>query len=194
MCGDGENFAQALGEFFHTRYIAEGGDPDASDGWPLGFVVAGYDGSGIGHVWEVQIPGPNIVRTTVNTAERGVLWRGQVDVIARLIKGVDVNVLQATGTALDETTRETLAKLEYIILQPTTLQDAADMASFLVRTTVDMQRFSDGTALTPGLIPGCGGQTLMLAVTRSGVEWISRRLLRGPSRPGWAEGAQEFQV
>jgi hypothetical protein len=190
-CLDGEGFAVALGDFFDHRYVAAHGPTDTRAGWPLGFLVAGYDDAGIGHVWEVGVPGRTVTKTQVNTADRGTLWRGQVDVIGRLIKGVDLNALVAAGETPQPAVLETLQKLEYILLHPVTLQDAADMAAFLVRTTIDMQRFSDGTALAPGLVPGCGGVTQMLAVTRTGVQWISRRRLVGPSQPGWAEGAPQ---
>jgi hypothetical protein len=189
---DIETFSTALGEFFNERFIAEYGEPGggAGQGWEIGFVVAGYQ-AGIGHVREVGVPGPIILDTGVTTAQGGALWRGQTDVIARLIKGYDGSALEQAGKDLPQEARDELAQLEYIVLHPTTLQDAADMVSFLVRTTIDMQRFSDGTALSPGLVPGCGGQTQLLAVTRSGVEWISKRWLVGPSRPGWAEGSME---
>jgi hypothetical protein len=193
VCANVERFANALGAFFHERFVAAFGATE-TEGWPLGFVVAGYDDAGIGHVWEVGIPGPTVGKTLVNTADRGTLWRGQVDVIGRLIKGVDWNAIQAASISFDKQVQEPLERLEYILLQPVTLQDAADMASFLVRTTIDMQRFSDGTVLAQGLIPGCGGRTQMLAVKRSGVEWISRRRLTGASRPGWAEGSAEFDA
>jgi hypothetical protein len=186
ICADGERFTNGLGSFFHERYLAEGNSPDPG-GWPLGFVVTGYDVSGIGHVWEVNIPGPAVQSNTITTAALGMLWRGQGDVISRLIKGVDWNALGAAGITFDEAVTEQLQKLEYIVIQSITLQDAVDMAAFLVRTTVDMQRFSDGTALAQGLIPGCGGSTQMLAVKRSGVEWISKRRLAA-GRPGAAEG------
>jgi hypothetical protein len=193
VCADVENFANALGAFFHERYIAAGGSAE-THGWPLGFVLAGYDDAGIGHVWEVGIPGPTVGKTPVNTADLGTLWRGQADVIGRLIKGVDWNALQTASITFDDPVQEQLQRLEYIVLQPVTLQDAADMASFLVRTTIDMQRFSDGTVLAQGLIPGCGGRTQMLAVKRSSVEWISKRRLTGTSRPGWAEGSAEIDA
>jgi hypothetical protein len=187
-CSDVEQFARALGAFFHER-VTEATDASVPDGWFLGFVVAGYEGDGIGHVWDVGVPGPTVQQTQVSTANRGSLWRGQVDVIGRLIKGVDWSALAAAETELDAGTTNSLSGLEYILLNPETLQDAVDMASFLVRTTIDMQRFSDGTVLNQGLIPGCGGQTQLLAVERSGVQWISRRRLTGASRPGWAEGS-----
>lgn len=182
-CPDVETFANALGSFFHGRFEAQFGESD-EQGWHLGFVVAGYDESGIGHVWEVGVPGPAVLSTSINSADLGVLWRGQTDSIARLIKGVDLTSLQQ-ATEVDDELSDALARLEYILLHPSTLQDAADMVSFLVRTTIDMQRFSDGTGQFPGLVPGCGGQTQLLAVTRSGVEWISKRPLVGPSQPGF---------
>ncbi len=193
-CSDVEVFTRKLAEFFNERYEAEYGPDHAEPGWPLGFIVAGYDAVGIGHAWEIGIPGPTVGQTNLNTAERGVLWRGQVDVISRLIKGVDWYALNAAEVDFDQEVDTALERLQYVLLLPVTLQDAVDMTSFLVRTTIDMQRFSDGTPIQPGLIPGCGGRTQMLAVTRSGVEWVSRRWLTGPSRPGWAEGGAEFDA
>jgi hypothetical protein len=174
-CIDGKTTADKLGAFFHERYEAQFGATQPGTGWPLGFVLAGYDAAGIGRVWEIGIPGPSVTETPVTTASRGALWRGQVDVIGRLIKGYDINAIQAAGKTFDASVQTTLNGLEYIVLTPLTLQDAADMAAFLVRTTIDMQRFSDGTGLAPGLVPGCGGETQMLAVTRAGTEWIRRR-------------------
>lgn len=193
-CSGVEEFTKKLAAFFNERYEAEYGPNHAEPGWSLGFIVAGYDTFGIGHAWEVGIPGPIVRQTNINTVERGALWRGQVDVIGRLIKGVDWNALTAAEIDFDEATSASLGRLEYVLLLPVTLQDAVDMTSFLVRTTIDMQRFSDGTSLAPGLIPGCGGRTQILAVTRSSVEWVSRRWLTGPSRPGWAEGGAEFDA
>jgi hypothetical protein len=191
-CADGEATAHALGTFFTGRFndVIKGFKAQ-SGGWPLGFIVAGYDQAGIGHVWEVAVPGPHVTETDVSTSARGVLWRGQADVIGRLIKGIDYNALAAAKVKVQGPLADPLAKLEYALILPTTLQDAADLAAFLVRTTIDMQRFSDGTALFPGLIPACGGRIQMLAVTPGGVEWISRRWLLGPATPGLAEGSSE---
>lgn len=189
---DGAAFARRLGDFFDRvfREQREGdGQPEPEQGWVLGFLVAGYDDAGIGHIWEVGVPGPTLTETPVTTAALGVLWRGQTDVIRRLIKGFDADELQAAGVDVAERTLDELRKLEYILLMPITLQDACDFTSFLIRTTIDMQRFSDGTSHFPGLIPACGGAIQLLAVTGRGVEWISRARLTAASRPGWAEGA-----
>jgi hypothetical protein len=53
-----------------------------------------------------------------------------------------------------------------------------DYATFLVRTTIDMQRFSDGTFARPGLVPGCGGPLQLLVVDRNGATWA-----QAPVRP-----------
>ena len=74
--GDVETFAGRLGTFFNDRFVQEYGGDDGLQGWELGFLVAGYDASGIGHIWEVGIPGPLVNDTGVNTADlRGPLAR-----------------------------------------------------------------------------------------------------------------------
>ena len=40
--------------------------------------------------------------------------------------------------------------------QTMTLQNAVDYTIFLIKTTIDMQRFSDGIVMAPGAIAGCG--------------------------------------
>lgn len=166
--------ATALGEFFSDRFMTAYPEYEINEdeGWPLGFVVAGYDKAGIGHVLEVGVPQRTVSDPGVTTSTRAMLWRGQTDVVQRLIKGVDYFALAGTGVTFDDHQAESLAKLEYVLLLPTTLQDAAEMAAILVRTTIDMQRFSDGTAVAPGSVPGCGGRTVMLAVRPEAVEWI----------------------
>ena len=180
-CPAVEDCAKALSEFFTARFNAAfpGFTPPPGN-WPLGFIVAGYDEAGVGHVYEVTILGPKLFERQFGTDQAGSLWRGQRDVVSRLIKGRDVDALDASGVVFDSTGQDVLAKLEYILIPPLTLTDAADFASFLVRTTIQMQRFSDGTALQPGLIPGCGGEIQMLAATQSGTRWLQRT--DGPAR------------
>jgi hypothetical protein len=159
-------------------------------GWFLGFMVAGYDEHGIGHVKSVHLPGPDIEGVDHTTNAPGVQWRGQTDVIQRLIKGVDWdragNEPQVASHL--QAVEAHLRGLEYNTIHPITIQDGVDFADFLIRTTVDMQRFSDGTHNDPGELPGCGGPTQILAVERSGFTWVAPLNLTGPSRPGQAEG------
>jgi hypothetical protein len=186
---DVHRFADMLGEFFHDRLTAFARETEQNlpEGWLLGFLVGGYDSDGIGHILEVAVPGGEIGEFECNTAERGVMWRGQTDVIGRLVKGVALDELLASGTELPQETADELAELEYSLILPISMQDAVDFAAFLIRTTIDMQRFSDGTMGAPGLIPACGGPVRILAVTGSDVSWVSAPTLSVPLRPGQAE-------
>lgn len=93
----------------------------------------------------------------------------------------------------DDEAKEAIQGLEYIVpFWNFALQDAVDYASYIVRTTIDTQRFTDGVASTPGSSPTCGGPIQIVALTaRGGVGWLRRTALRGDPRPGRAEGAQE---
>lgn len=195
---DGRNvhdFAVALGEFFSERFEIEcrelkmDWDTEA-EGWPLGFLVGGYDNDGIGHIKGVLIPGGEIDdELSADTTRGGTMWRGQTDVIGRLIKGVDRLRLDDLDFEVTSEMLAELDKLEYQPLAPITIQDGLDYAAFLVRTTIDMQRFSDGTEQSPRAIPACGGPLQLLAIERSGPKWVSRLTLSAPSQPGFAEGA-----
>ncbi|HEV2858342.1 MAG TPA: hypothetical protein VGW80_08075 [Solirubrobacterales bacterium] len=188
-----ETLAVALGEFFDSRFSemlqAVGEEWDPANGFALGFLVAGYDEEGIGTIMEVLIPSGEIASFKATTTDGGMMWRGQTDVIGRLLKGIDWPCLDTLDVQLTQTQVEKLSNLEYVGLPPITLQDGIDYASFLVRTTIDMQRFSDGTQSSPGEIPGCGGPLQVLAIERSRHVWIKALTLHGPSQPGLAEGA-----
>jgi len=152
--------------------------------------VAGYDNDGIGHIREVFAPGPKHDELDLTTAGGAVCWRGQTDVINRLVAGVDWTALSQLA---DESELagvvDTLGGLEYDLLYPATLQDAVDFATFLIRTTVDMQRFSDGLRAGGGGVPGCGGETRIVVVRRGEVEWVSQNYLTPHRKGGWAEGS-----
>jgi hypothetical protein len=110
----GHDLAVKLGEFFHSRYAKERaaqGRPivDGAEQSELGFIVAGYDGGGIGRFHEVSIPGPNVVELDVNTAEIGMLPRGQRDVIDRLLAGVDRDVLASLEVEIPADVEEALS-------------------------------------------------------------------------------------
>jgi len=191
---DIDSFTARLGTFFHERYAAFlveiGEEIDANDeSVRIGFLVAGYDSEGIGHLKEVFVPGARIGPVDITTALTGLAPRGQTDVIDRLLAGVDWTALGSHARSFPQEVVEALSSIEYEIMFPITLQDAIDLATFLIRTTIDMQRFSDGVKNGGGGVPGCGGETRVVAVKRTDVEWVSRSALSVPSRIGRAEGS-----
>jgi len=193
---DVDELAAAVGDFFQDRvvrwYAAMGAPWDASQGFKLGFIVAGYGSDGIGGMREVRVPGdpgPEIITLAPSTTDPGFYPRGQTDVIDRLIAGFDVQRLVAASVVVPDPVVQAIAGLEYAMIEPLALQDAVDLAHFLIRTTIDMQRFSDGTTAMPNVPPGCGGPITMLAIRRRKTEWVDNHPLSKASRPGWAEGS-----
>ena len=176
---DAEGIARVLGDFFHERFMADSLPQilqwceDNPGIGRIGFLVGGYDEDGIGAITEVIIPGPELTAVDVNTATSGVCWRCQTDVIRRLIKGFDMDQFVAAGNDVPDELGASTALLEYSLLMPVTVQDAIDLAGFLIRTTIEMQRFSDGTLGNPSSVPGCGGSIRVLSVTRTGAEWVT---------------------
>lgn len=185
-------FADRLGEYFNQRYTAareEAGDPvRRGEEGAIGFLVAGYDAGGVGHVYDVLIPAGARVGEGLFTHTGGIAPRGQTDVINRVLRGFDGDAAAAVGISLDARLTRQVQGLTYNVLYPVTLQDAIDLGMFLIRTTIDMQRFSDGLLAAPGGVPGCGGPVNMIAVKQNGVEWVSRASLTVSTR-GKAEGA-----
>lgn len=189
---DVAQFADRLGEYFQQRYAAaraEAGNPVSDDEeGALGFLIAGYDASGVGHVYDVLIPKGERVGDGLFTSQGGIAPRGQTDVIWRLLRGFDADAATGIGIEIDESLDQDLMGLWYNVIYPVTLQDAIDLGMFLIRTTIDMQRFSDGLLAHPVGVPGCGGPVNMIAVKQNGVEWVSRASLTVSTR-GVAEGA-----
>jgi hypothetical protein len=178
-----DTFADALGAFFDRRFAAwfeEAGESFdvAESGYPLMFFVAGYDDEGIGHIRHVLIPGPERGEESPDTTLPETIRGGQTDVIDRLLHGVDWDKAAIPKAAISDEVRDRLQSVGYNELAPITVQDGIDYASFLIRTTIDMQRFSDGTIGDPGLVPGCGGPLQILVVEQGRTRWAAKLELR----------------
>ena len=185
---------ELLRDYVHARmqaHIAAGLDPPPPAGVdPLGFIVGGYDANGVGHLKRIYGPSGTI-EDVATTLDPSAGWGGEIDVIVRTIIGYDALRLDVTGW--DPLVPAALQQLSYQVpFRWFSLQDAIDFASFVVRTTIDTQRFTDGTVATPGASPTCGGPLQIAAITsHERVSWVQRTKLRGDPRPIRAEGWQE---
>jgi 20S proteasome alpha/beta subunit len=187
-------FADRLGDYFNNRYVtfrSSIGEPvQPHEIGHLGFLIAGYDDDGVGHICEVLIPdGKRTSATDITTTETGFAFRGMTDVINRLMRGVDWEAIGRAGITIEPQLAGDLDGVMYEINYPITLQDAIDLAVFFVRTTIDTQRFTDGIVATPGGWPGCGGPINIITVQQDRVEWVSQPVLQVRARGGQAEGA-----
>ena len=184
---------ESLATFFAdrlTEYLRSSGQTVPAGKRPIGFLLAGYDEDGIGRVRQIRLPvppgGKAVESLDVSTRDRGILWRGQTSYIRRMVEGVDWDGLEGAGVTFPDEVRHDLDRQQSVIMRPITMQDALDAAIFIVRTTIEMERLTDGTYANPRHIPACGGAVQALAVTRSSTEWILKPALV-PSEPGRAE-------
>ena len=171
------------------EYLESSGQTLPAGTRPVGFLVVGYDREGVGRIRQLRIPSParkSVERLDVSTLDRGALWRGETSYVRRLIEGVDWDELKKAGVSMSSKVKDDINKQTLLLNLPITLQDALDLALFVVRTTIDMERFTDGTFGAPRRIPVCGGGIQALAVTPSSTDWIMRPVL-APSAGGLAE-------
>jgi len=192
-----EEIAGELAQFFGLRldeHFDTESDPRPAVGTnALGFLVGGYS-DGLGSLYEVALPSREVTQIA-STTHGGAAWRGQTDVVVRLIKGVDLDCAlmaaaddPATVTKIQELMPH-LAKSEYAILFGSmNLQDAIDFAVLAIRTTIDVQRLTHGTVGSVGSWPGVGGPIEIAAVLPTGgVNWVQQTQLQGERSAGVAE-------
>ena len=198
--------ARKLAGFFGDRYDADRSGDDAGHDDPeapppdvatLGFLVSGYDDAGVGEAWEVTLPSRAVeqIATTVNGG--GAAWRGQSDVVTRMVRGADLDLLMrlaavnGMGGELDAV-MPLLDECSYRIpFDSMNLQDGIDFAVLCIRTTIDVQRLTLGPLATAPEFswPGVGGPIEIATVTATGgFRWVQRTSVQGERPAGMAEG------
>lgn len=120
----------------------------------------------------------------------GLLYRGQTDIISRLLYGIDEYIaivddklsLEREPSERNDyyTYRDRVGsmfnKYSYIIpYDKMTISDGIEFARFLVETTIQMQNFSKGTTYVPRQNPGVGGSVDILTITADGVKWVQNK-------------------
>lgn len=151
----------------------------------LGFLVAGYGRGGEGRIYDVLLPaadgGAVLKNDEPSTRRPGFLFRGRRDHARRLFEGYDVDALARSGAKPSKKVQHELERLGYDMNDPVSLQEAVDLAVFIVRLTIDMDRLSDGTFAKPEAAPVCGGAMQVLLITPKSSEWIVQPQLRASS-------------
>jgi len=186
---------------FGARYDAQASDdPDDVSPPPiaaLGFLVGGYDAAGVGEAWEVVLPERIVERIATTTEGGGAAWRGQSDVITRIVRGSDLELLERLADAhqlqreLHSLTPLLDACTYRIPFDSMNLQDGIDFAVLCIRTTIDVQRLTLGPVATlPEFSwPGVGGPVEIATVTApAGFAWVQRTKVQGERPAGLAEG------
>jgi hypothetical protein len=167
-----EHYLPSLKEFEHSTT-----KPD------LGFIVAGYSyGSPMAEEYRIDILpsgeciGPILIR---KNDEVGLTWVGMAEPINRLVLGFSGalgKVLekalgvppQQVGPAI-ETIKATLQQDGTLVHPAMPLQDAIDLAEFLVHTAIEFHRFFPGA-------PGVGGPIEIAAISKhEKFKWVKRK-------------------
>jgi hypothetical protein len=143
--------------------------------------VCGYSaGRPLPEVWQVQLQGATSYQLLLVHAETdfGINWDGQYDALNRLVLGVPSNLeqcamdwgmqqsdAQSLGAAIRQRAVETLA----IPTMP--IQDAIDLARYLVEVTIGFTKFS--ITKQPKTV---GGPIEIAAITKhEGFRWVQRQ-------------------
>jgi hypothetical protein len=142
--------------------------------------VCGYSsGRPLAEVWEVVIKDKDTshVVQVMNEASFGPRWDGEYELLNRLILGLSGATHAALGEiGLNEIQIEKAVKAIVarnsvgLHINAMPIQDAINLASFLVRTTIDYNQFLTGTAKT------VAGEVEIAAITKhEGFRWIRRK-------------------
>lgn len=163
--------ANGLAEFINQAYSSE--FPPGTEQPTLGLYIAGYSkGSYSVHEREVIFPQQLVPKTVQRTGgENGVLWRGMEIPFYRLYIGCDPILLDSLSKDAVNAETINLVKEEkkHIMLIPfgnMHLQDAADFAAFVLRTTIGYNQFEIGDTT-------CGGSLQVAAINpEKGFQWV----------------------
>ena len=146
----------------------------------IGFFVCGYGaGENKPEEYLIEITGgqcnePELIR---DTEKIGITWRGEGEALNRLLMGyrTDMPYMLKRSFELDEEKIENLMKQirpgahDALITPAMPLQDAIDLAKFLVNTARNFSYFSAGA-------PSVGGPVEVAAITRhEGFKWVDRK-------------------
>jgi hypothetical protein len=147
----------------------------------LGILIGGYSsGQSLAEGWNVTIRGGKADKPSRLRAEGevGINWGGEAEAVARLVLGFSPRLPLLLGTVIKTNQPEVISQIEStlrqklqapIVFPPMPIQDAIDLAEFLVHVNIVFSRF------TPGA-PTVGGPIEIAVMTKhEGFKWIKRK-------------------
>jgi hypothetical protein len=147
----------------------------------LGILLGGYSvGKSLGEGWTVQIENgvPKAPQLLRKEQEVGITWGGEGEAISRLVLGFGQALPQILKSVVTPQPQDALHRLMEmlrgnlqapIVFAPMPIQDAIDLAEFLVHTAIMFSRFTPGPQAV-------GGPIEIAAITKhEGFKWIRRK-------------------
>jgi len=177
--------AETLGKFLDEE-CEKVTDPAVKQGINVGFMLGGYSSGGVlGESWSLEIQqGKACPPVELRKKEdAGLSWGGQGELLSRIALGFSPALFEtladATGNPKGATSAQDLqktlgplltARLQApLVFAPMPIQDAIDLAHFLVNSTIMFSRFIPGPQVV-------GGPVEIAAITKhEGFKWISRK-------------------
>jgi predicted proteasome-type protease len=160
-------------------FLLEAAQAAGTDVW-LTYWVFGYSaGRPLPEVWSIVINGKEFPAPTLHQGETdfGPRWAGEEEALDRLILGRTRSFLEsAVKNGLEQqSTVEMLTKMgpdlyEHLVMPAMPIQDAIDLARYLVETTMGFFKFSIARTKT------VGGPIEIAAITKhEGFRWVARK-------------------
>lgn len=169
-----EEVANKARDFFSDKY--RNVNPPPADPHSFEFWIGGYSANEfLGEIWKLEINNGKIKdpsQIADSAVENRICWGGQINVINRILLGVDPNLaadLISHGVSANDLAAIQNKHQTPLLESSMPVQDAIDLADFLVYAA---KRYS-------GFLPGAtvvGGETDIATVTRhEGFKWIRRK-------------------
>ncbi len=158
-------------------------EPPAKLGTNIGFLLGGYSKPGnLGESWSVEIQKgiPQPPKKLRADHEVGLSWGGVAEVLQRIVVGFSPQLFQVLAAVTQPPQNPEVmasqlgpmlaAKLQApLVFAPMPIQDAIDLARFLVHSAIIFSRFSPGANIV-------GGPIEIAAITKhENFKWISRK-------------------
>ena len=171
-------YASHISDFFSEQWAEK--MPDSHQSQQMTFVVCGIDeGEAYGRVFLFEIPRrPTPVER--NAEEFGITWGGQLEFATRLLFGFDPKLpnMVEQSLGLDQNAIEKLHNALEPLTMPVPysvlpLQDCIDLATFLIKMTMQAQSLAIG-------VRGVGGPIDVATITRTeGLRFIRQKVSEG---------------